>query len=56
MFMLNKDFQKLLLEAEMDGFNAGLGKKIRRVKFCKLAKWWVIQQKVGKKEWLCLHK
>ena len=56
MFILNKDFQKLLLETEVDGFNAGFGKVVRRIKFCEKAKELVIQQKVGKKEWLCLHK
>jgi len=51
-----QELKKLELEAHADGFNAGYGKKVRRVIFCKEAKEYVLQEKVGINKWLCLHK
>lgn len=58
--MTEKEFEKLLLETKVAGFNAGYGKEVRRVAFCEEAGKWV-EQEFGyynsqtEKEWFCLH-
>jgi len=55
MNITKKEFKKLLLEAEKDGLNCGYGKELFRVIFCKDANEYVMQEKIGKNKWLCLH-
>ena len=49
-----------MLQTKADAFNAGYGKKVRRVIFCKDAGMFVEQafdyyNSDTKKEWYCLH-
>lgn len=46
--------QALILKSKVDGFNAGFGKKVRRVIFCKQSGEYV-EQVSTQDGWLCLH-
>ena len=54
------EIEKNLLQASVDGYNAGFGKTKRRVSFCKDSGKHVIQEyghynSNTKKQWFCLH-
>lgn len=58
--MNKKQFNLITLKTKADSFNAGYGKIIQRVIFCKDAGKHTIQQygfynSNTKKEWFCLH-
>jgi len=55
MQITKKEFEKLILQAKADGLNCGYGKKLFRVIFCKDSGSYVMQGKIGRNKWLCLH-